>query len=337
MKNYLLLPVLVLTFGIFFANCSHKQLKTIQIVGETQGTYYSIIYSAPDSVNYQPAIDSLLLRFDSSLSTYKPGSIISRMNANDGTVRADQLFIEVWQKAMEVSKATNGAFDVTVGPLVNAWGFGFTDRMKVDRNVVDSLMPLVGFNKVQIVDGELVKSDPRQKIDFNAIAQGYAVDVVGRYLGSKGIGSFIVDIGGEVLAHGAKPDGSAWNVAIEKPAANASDDRTLQAVISLRDKAISTSGNYRKYFEENGTRYSHTIDPTTGYPVTHSLLSVSVLANDCITSDAFATAFMVMGLEKAKTFLNDHSELQAYFIFQSNDESIQEFHTKGFEAILQKR
>jgi thiamine biosynthesis lipoprotein len=235
---------------------------------------------------------------------------------------------------MDVSANTAGAFDITVGPLVNAWGFGFTDRMKVDQHVVDSLIPLVGYTKVQLVEGRLIKQDQRIRIDFNAIAQGYAVDVVASYLESNGIHCFLVDIGGEVLARGVKTGGEKWNVGIEVPAENADAERKVQAIVTLEDMALSTSGNYRKYFEENGIRYSHTIDPASGYPVKHSLLSVSVLAKDCMTADAYATAFMVMGLEKAKVFLAKQRELEAYFIFAATDKSMQYYMTDGFAKIL---
>ncbi len=309
----------------------------IKIGGETQGTYYAITYYSLDSSNIQPAIDSLLKRFDSTASTYKPNSIITRLNANDSMVRADAMFETIFNKAMDVSEKTNGAFDVTVGPLVYAWGFGLTNRLKMNQHIVDSLLPLVGYKKVKLENRKLRKTDPRIRIDFNAIAQGYAVDVVGEYLESKGIKSYIIDIGGEVLARGAKPNHENWSVAIEKPTQNADDERTIQAVVMLEEMAISTSGSYRKFYEENGIRYSHTIDPANGYPVKHTLLSVSVLAKDCMTADAYATAFMVMGVEKGKEFLENHSDLEAYFIYTSPSDSLKTFYTKGFEKLLKKK
>lgn len=325
---------------LLFVSCAkRKEPVLIKLAGETQGTYYAITVYANDSLNLQASIDSLLLRFDSSASTYKSNSIISRLNNNDASARADQLFSTVFNKAMEVSALTGGAFDITVGPLVNAWGFGFADRIKVDQHVVDSLLPLIGYKKVKLENGKLLKTDPRIRIDYNAIAQGYAVDVVGNFLDSKGIQSYLIDIGGEVLARRTKPGGEKWQVAIEKPTENADDDRTIQDVVSLQDQAISTSGSYRKYYEENGVRYSHTIDPSNGYPVKHTLLSVSVTAADCMTADAFATAFMVMGLEKSKEFLtrNHKLKLQVYFIFTSPDGSMQTFCTRGFEKMLRKK
>jgi thiamine biosynthesis lipoprotein len=323
---------------IIAASCKpQKEPLLIKIGGETQGTYYAITYYSLDSSNIQPAIDSLLKRFDSTASTYKPNSIITRLNANDSMVRADAMFETIFNKAMDVSEKTNGAFDVTVGPLVYAWGFGLTNRLKMNQHIVDSLLPLVGYKKVKLENRKLRKTDPRIRIDFNAIAQGYAVDVVGEYLESKGIKSYIIDIGGEVLARGAKPNHENWSVAIEKPTQNADDERTIQAVVMLEEMAISTSGSYRKFYEENGIRYSHTIDPANGYPVKHTLLSVSVLAKDCMTADAYATAFMVMGVEKGKEFLENHSDLEAYFIYTSPSDSLKTFYTKGFEKLLKKK
>jgi FAD:protein FMN transferase len=322
---------------ILLESCQQrKQTILMKFSGETQGTSYTITYYAWDSLNLQPAIASLLHRFDSTASTYKPNSIISRMNQNDTTVRADTMFSTIFQKSVEVSEKTNGAFDITVGPLVYAWGFGLSNRLKMNQHIVDSLLPLVGYHKVKLVNGKLVKADPRIRIDFNAIAQGYSTDVVAAFLDSRGIQSYLIDIGGEVLARRTKPDGEKWSVAIEMPTKHADDQAIIQAVLSLQDMAISTSGNYRKYYEENGKRYSHEIDPATGYPVSHTTLSASVLAKDCITADAYATAFMVMGVEKGKEFLKKNPQLKVYFIYSAPDGSMKTYYTKGFEKFIRK-
>ena len=329
--------LLSLFLTILLASCRHrKEPVLIKIDGETQGTYYAITYYHDDSTNLKPSVDSLLRRFDSTASTYKPNSIISRMNNNDPAVKADEMFGIIFHKSMEVSEKTNGAFDITVGPLVNAWGFGLANRTKMNQHIVDSLMPLVGYHKVMLDNGKLVKTDPQIQIDFNAIAQGYSVDVVAAFLDSKGIQSYLIDIGGEVLARRTKPGGEKWSVAIEMPAKNADDKRTIQAVVSLQDMAISTSGSYRKFYEENGKRYSHEIDPATGYPVKHSTLSVSVVAKDCMTADAYATAFMVMGVEKGKEYLKKHPKLDVYFIYTAPDGSMKSYYTKGFSKLLKK-
>ncbi len=327
----------LLLFILLFASCRHrKEPVLVKFSGETQGTFYSITYYADDSINLKPSIDSILHRFDSTASTYKSNSIISRMNNNDASVRADAMFTTIFQKSMEISEKTFGAFDITVGPLVSAWGFGLSNRMKMAQHRVDSLLPLVGYHKVMLDNGKLIKTDPRIRIDFNAIAQGYSVDVVAAFLDTRGIQSYLVDIGGEVLARRTKPGGEKWSVAIEMPTKNADDESGIQAVVSLQDMAISTSGSYRKYYVENGIRYSHTIDPSNGFPVKHSLLSVSVLARDCMTADAYATAFMVMGVEKGRLYLKKHPSLQAYFIYQEPGGSMKTFFTKGFEKLLKQ-
>jgi FAD:protein FMN transferase len=191
---------------ILLASCN-KQEKSVLVKfgGETQGTYYAITYFAGDSINLQSSVDSLLHRFDSTASTYKPNSIISRFNINDTSVVADEMFTIIFRKAMEISENTNGAFDITVGPLVKAWGFGLSNRMKMDQGIVDSLLPFVSYKKVRLENGKLYKADPRIRIDYNAIAQGYAVDVVAAFFDSKGIESYLIDIGGEVLGRGTKP------------------------------------------------------------------------------------------------------------------------------------
>jgi FAD:protein FMN transferase len=322
---------------LLLASCRHrKDPVLVKFGGETQGTYYAVTYYADDSINLKSSVDSLLNRFDSTASTYKPNSIISRMNSNDVSVRADEMFTFIFQKAMEVSEKTDGAFDITVGPLVSAWGFGLSNRLKMDQHKVDSLLPLVGYHKVMLDNGKLIKTDPRIRIDYNAIAQGYAVDVVAAFFDSKGIQSYLIDIGGEVLARRTKPGGEKWSVAIEMPTKTADDARTIKAVVSLQDMAISTSGSYRKFYEQNGIRYSHEIDPATGYPVEHSTLSVSVLAKDCITADAYATAFMVMGVERGKEFLKKLPKLDVYFIYAAPDGSMKTYCNKGFEKYLKK-
>ena len=320
---------------IICACCTNKkEMRLYKITGTAQGTYYAITYCSDSNENLQPAVDSLFREFDRSVSAYLSTSLLSRINNNDTTASADPIFETVFKKSMEISAKTGGAFDITVGPLVNAWGFGFSKRSNVDQALVDSLLPLVGYHKVRLVNGQLIKSDPRIRIDFDALAQGYTSDWLGQYFESKGIKNYLIDVGGEVLGKGSKPDGKIWSVAIEMPSKNAEDERKIQAILSLKDKAISTSGSYRKYYVENGTRYSHTIDPFNGYPVRHNLLSVSVLADDCITADAYATAFMVMGLEKSKSFLDQHDEIEAYFISDDQKGGFSVYYTEGFNQLL---
>lgn len=308
----------------------------ISFAGMAQGTYYAVTYYDSLNRNFQPQIDSLLTAFDESVSMWVPNSIISRINNGEQDVECDPIFIETYKLAHEVAVESGGAFDYTVGPLVNAWGFGFEDRKKVDQAMVDSLLPLVDYRKVRLIGNRVEMDHEGVRFDFNAVAQGYSVDLVGKFLSSKGIQDYLVDIGGEVLAMGEKPGEGKWIVGIEKPSETEYSDRMLEATLELKNKALATSGNYRKYYEENGVRYSHTIDPFTGYPVRHSLLSVSVIAVDCGTADAWATAFMVMGLEKAKSILEEKKDLEAFFIYSGEEGFMMTYATDGMKELLMK-
>jgi thiamine biosynthesis lipoprotein len=329
------LSFLIIFSSIIIFSCnSPKEPVMVKFTGETQGTYYAITYYDTEALNLKPQVDSILKALDQSVSLWAPSSIISRINKAEENVEPDEIFSTLFRKSEEVYKQSNGAFDPTVGPVVNAWGFGFTDRLKVDQHIIDSLLPLVGFDKVKLENNKIMKSDPRIQFDFNAIAQGYSVDLIGHFLQEKGISRFLIDVGGEVLARGNKPTGEKWRVGIEKPKDNASYGEGLQAIVNLEDKALSTSGNYRKFYEENGVRYSHTIDPKTGYPVQHSLLSVSVLAEDCATADAYATVFMVLGTDKSKEFISGRKDLNAYFIYTNENGNLSTYSTEGFEKLL---
>lgn len=301
--------------------------------GQTQGTYYAVTYFDTKGRNFQPQLDSILKAFDYSVSMWIPESVISRINRGDSLVQPDAWFIDIFKRSQEISAATGGAFDCTVGPLVNAWGFGFKGKIKMDQAKVDSLLQFVGYQKVSLDDQNRIVKPEGFRFDFNAIAQGYSVDVISKYLESKGIKNYLIDIGGEVLGKGSKPEGQLWLVGIENPAADSLAERTINTKVKLTDKALATSGSYRKYYEENGVRYSHTIDPHTGYPVRHSLLSVSVLAPDCATADGYATAFMVMGFEKAREFVENEPDLEAFFIVDGREGTFKTYATKGMEEL----
>lgn len=311
---------LIIVSFILFVQCKEESNNIIKIAGEAQGTTYHITWLSKDDLNYKREIDSLLKALDLSLSTYVPASIISRINRNDTGVIADKYFAEVFNKSVEVSEKTGGLFDVTVGPVINAWGFGFTKKASVDSAMIDSLLDFVGYRMVRLEGRKLVKTKARMIIDFNAIAQGYSVDVLASFLESKGIINYLVELGGEVKAKGKKNNNEYWRVGIDQPNETATDERPLQAVVQLRDRALATSGNYRKFYIENGKKYSHIINPQTGYPAKHNLLSATVIAGDCTTADAYATAFMVMGLEKSKQFLSENKDLnlEVYFIYDEN-------------------
>lgn len=305
---------------ILLVNCNEKSNEIIKIAGEAQGTTWHITYLSNNNLNYKEEIDSLLKDIDLSLSTYVPTSIISRINKNDTTVIADKYFTEVFNKSMEVSEKTRGLFDVTVAPIINAWGFGFTKKAKVDSAMIDSLLDFVGYKMVRLEGNKLIKAKPQIMLDFNAIAQGYSVDVLASFLESKRIRNYMVELGGEVKAKGKKNNNEYWKIGIDQPNETSTDERPLQAIVRLRDRALATSGNYRRYYVENGRKYSHIIHPHTGYPEKHNLLSATVIARDCMTADAYATAFMVMGLEKSKQFLSENKalNLEVHFIYDEN-------------------
>lgn len=310
--------------------------KKIIFQGEIQGTYYAVTYFDTEGRNFHKEIDSILRAFDLSVSMWVAESIISRLNNGDTLVWADAWFVDIFRRSVEIADRTEGAFDFTVGPLVNAWGFGFQGKMKMDQSKVDSLLQYVNYKMVSLDKQNRVIKPLGVRFDFNAIAQGYSVDIVGDFLASKGVENYLIDIGGEVLSKGYKPGGQAWLVGIENPAADSLAERSVNTRARLTGKALATSGNYRKYYEEDGLRYSHTIDPKTGYPVRHNLLSVSVLANDCATADGYATAFMVMGYEKARAFVENEPDLEAFFITDGGSGLFLTYATKGFEEIIEE-
>ena len=310
------------------------QQEPIKLEGQAQGTTYHITYFDTANRNLHPEIENILSNFDKSVSTYIPNSIISRINANEKEVIIDRYFIACFNKAKEVWKNTNGAFDPTVYPLVNAWGFGPGKKQKIEKTKIDSILKFVGFQLIKIKDNKVIKKDPRVSLDFNAFAQGYSVDIVSEFLNSKGIHSYIVEIGGEVYAKGKKPNGDNWKIGIEKPIDNKESSNDLKAIVTLENLAIATSGNYRRFVLENGVKYHHHLDPKTGYPTKNNLLSASVFAKECISSDANATGILVMGLEKAKEFLALHTELQAYLIYSDDKGNYQVYETPGVKNIV---
>ncbi len=319
-------------FLFLFSACTQnkKELKLVKFTGEAQGTYYAVTYYDSEGRNFQPSIDSLLKEFDMCASIYQKKSLISRINHNEQGVKVDSNFIEIFNLSQRISRETDGAFDCTVGPLVKAWGFSIKEKKELGMPKVDTLLKYVGYQKVKIENNLVVKESPEIMMDFNAIAQGYSTDLIGNFLRSKGIENYLVDVGGEVLGKGKKLDGSLWIVGIEKPADHSESERIVQTRVQLRDKALCTSGNYRKYKIINGKKYSHEIDPKTGNPVEHNLLSVSVMANDCGAADAYATAFMVMGLEKSKIFLTKHPELAVFFIYSDDKGDFKTDYTPNF-------
>lgn len=326
--------LLVLTALMLVASACVRPPELIRFQGEAQGTYYAVTYYDQQGRNLQPEVDSILVAFDQVASLWVENSILSRYNRNDSDVVLDPMLIEMTKLSLSIAEETQGAFDITVGPLVNAWGFGFRNEQMPDSAHVDSLLEFIGWHRLELIDEKLIKEDPRIAVDMNAIAQGYAVDLLGEFLESKGITDYLVDIGGEVLAHGKKPDGSLWKIGIEKPAESPTAERQLQEVVEFTDKAMATSGSYRKFYERDGVKYAHTIDPRTGYPVSHRLLSVSVLAGNATLADAYATALMVMGTEEAKTMVSVKSGLEAYLIYTDENGEYLSWKSDGLKQMI---
>jgi len=297
---------------LLISSCQNKP-KFTYLEGEAQGTTFRIVYEGEQ--DFSQPIDSLFRVIDHSMSLWDSTSIISKLNANRADVKADNHFEIVFQKSQEVAKTTDGAFDITVGPLVKIWGFSYKKGLPFPNQTnIDSLLQFIGYQSIQLQNGVLTKESLQTEIDFNAIAQGYTVDVMADFLKSKNIQNYMIEIGGEVRAAGKNEKNQTWKIGIDKPTNQEDPNRPLQAVVSLNNKSLATSGSYRKFVERDGKKYSHAIDPKTGFPITHNLLSISVIANDCMTADAYATAFLVMGLEKAKP-LAQQLHLEWYGIY----------------------
>lgn len=296
--------------------------------GAVFGTTYHIKYQYEG--NLHDSIISRLNAIDHSLSMFNPMSTVSCINRGE-SMKADSLITCVWNMSQSISKETNGAFDPTVAPLVNVWGFGFKKKQFPEKAIIDSLRGLVGWQRISIQNGQFHKEDPRMIIDFSAVAKGFGVDHVANLFRNMGIRNFMVEIGGEIVAEGSNPKGEAWRIGINKP----DDDTTcikndLQEVIEVHDGALATSGNYRNYYIQNGRKIGHTIDPKTGYPAQQSILSSTVKAPSCAMADGYATAFMVMGMKRSQDFLKKHPQLQAYFIYANEDGQYQTWHTPNF-------
>ena len=320
------LITLAITF-LLLISCNNENIKQSGLVF---GTSYTIQYNGKTSQSLVANIDSLFYDINKSMSTYDASSLISKINRNEA-FEIDVYFATVLDRSKEIYKETEGAFDPTIGNLVNAWDFGSEGRIvALDSIKIDSLMRSVGFNKVSRDGYTIKKQNPNTYLDFNAIAKGYSVDVVSNFLEGQGIESYIVEIGGEIRAKGInKEKDKSWKVGVEMP--HFDGTRSIIRAISLNNQAMATSGTYRKYkVDTNGNRYSHIIDTKTGYPSKTNLLSVSVIASNCMTADAYATAFKAMGIEKIKTFLQFHPELQVFLIYENENQELENLSLNGF-------
>ena len=284
--------------------------------GMVFGTFYKITYQ--HDKNLQKEIEAQLKSVNDALSMFDKKSIITAVNNNE-PVKLNDMFVNVFKLAQSISEDTDGAFDITVAPLVNAWGFGYKSGALPTQQDIDSIRAFVGYQKVKLSGMRIQKEDARLTLDCSAIAKGYGTDVVARYFLREGIKNFMVEIGGEIVTHGVNPKRQQWSIGIEKPVEDSLAMKSeLQTVLKVDDIAMATSGNYRNFYYKDGKKYAHTIDPKTGFPVQHNILSATVLAKQCAVADAYATAFMVMGLEKSKEVLARHKDLKAYLIYDDN-------------------
>lgn len=324
MKSYHFTILLLL-----LVSCNNE-LKNTKLKGSIFGTFYEVNYSAKANENYQKGLDSILHKVNQSMSNYQADSDISKVNNHELDV-VDSYFIEVFKAAKTIYNQTDGVFDPTIGKLVNAWNFGSEEyKTKLDSFKIDSLMQYVGFEKVRLNNNILTKSAPKPYIDFNAIAKGYAVDLVAEFLDSKSSDNYMINIGGELRTKGINIDKqSGWTVGIENP--NFDGTQSYDKVFVLKNSAMATTGTYRKFkLDEDGKRYAHIINTKTGYPTKTNILSVSVIAENCMMADGYATAFQAMGVEKVKDFLSVHPELKACIIFENKSKEFEMISLNNF-------
>ena len=334
-KNIIYSSVLFITILIVWLYRKNQVLDPVKVEGKTMGTTYHITYFDKNSRDFKNSIDSLLVVVNKSINNYDSTSEVSRFNKSKvGIAVKLPYFLPPVEKSHEIFQASEGAFDPTVMPLVNAWGFGAGKRINPDSAQVDSIKTFVGFEKIRLSKDSLWKSDPRVQLDFGGIGQGYGADVITDFLKSKGISNMLVELGGEGMAVGKNlKTGKAWEIGILDPNSTY-ENQFFKAYVSLTDKSFTTSGNYFNYREIDGKKYSHTIDPETGFPAQHAILSASIFATDCATADAWGTAFMVMGHEKAIELAKNHPELEVLFMYSNPEGKVETFITPGLQPFV---
>lgn len=330
-KFYLLVAVGIL----LFTGCKNQK-QYFEESGSVFHTLYHIKYESDKALTEK--IDNELQKFNLSLNPFNPNSTIAKVNRNE-PVEVDEWFKEVFNKSMEVSKNSDGVFDITCAPLVNLWGFGFSKKDSITPEMIDSLKTFVGYQKVRLEGNKVIKDDPRLLLNCSAIAKGYSSDIIARLLEREGVENYMVEIGGEVTMKGVNPKGECWRIGINKP----EDDSTgiineIEEIVQLCKKGgVATSGNYRNYYVKDGKKYAHTIDPRTGYPAEQSILSATIVANDCMTADAYATAFMAMGLDKARQMAEKLPEIEYYVIYADENGKHRIEYSKGMSQYLPQR
>ncbi len=320
---------------LFLISCNGSNKDYTFDKGSVFGTYYSITYQHPKGESLQMKIEQKFKEFDNSLSTFNPESIISRINRNDEEVLTDNYFDTMYHTARLISEQSEGAFDITVGPLVSAWGFGFSANSHENEPDVAEILPYIGYRMISLENGRIIKEDDRNMLDASAIAKGQSCDVIAELLESHGCQNYMVEIGGEVVTKGLNPKGEKWKIAIDKP----QDDPDFaevefQTILGISNVGLATSGNYRQFYFRDGKKYAHTIDPRTGYPVNHNLLSATVIAESAMQADAYATAFMVLGLEKSLELCRQIDKLECYLIYEDEYGLIQTQNTDGFNQFF---
>ncbi len=323
----------LLLIGLAILAACGKQPEKMVLQGLAQGSYYAITYFDEQGRNFQHEIDSIFHAVDMSVNLWVDSSVISKVNRNE-EVELDQIFIDNFNISQKAAKLSDGYFDPTISPIVAAWGFSYKHGDSITPQLIDSLKQLVDYRKVRIENGKVVKDNLALTLDFNAVAQGYTSDLIAGFLDSRSIKNYLVDTGGEIMAKGGKPNGKPWIVGIEKPAENKDSEQVVQTRIALRDKGLVTSGSTRKYVERNGKRYSHCINPKTGYPVEHQVLSVTVLAETSVWADALASICMVMGLGQSLPLIESMDGVEAYYIFINEKDETETFATEGFKTLL---
>ncbi|MBD0367010.1 MAG: FAD:protein FMN transferase [Flavisolibacter sp.] len=328
--------MILICLFLFLRFTPAKDIHPFHIAGYAQGTTYHITYFANDSVVSKKVVDSVFAQMDASLSIYKPQSLINQFNQSKEGIPVDAHFLNVVRKGLQVHKKTRGAFDMTVLPLTEAWGFGAAKSQRIpDSATIRSLLPCVGSDKLQLRKKVLIKHNPCVRVDVNGIAQGYTVYVLAALLEKKGIRNYLVEVGGEIRVKGRKqPGGEPFSIGIEAPSINELDAAPMQRVIHLERGGLTTSGNYRNYYLSGNKRITHLFDPKTGFPVQNELISVTVWAQDAITADAYDNALMVLGLEKSFRLLTNTKNLEAYFIYQKKDGTISDTATTGFYKLI---
>ena len=325
--------VFLLIIGLMVLALCGKQPQKVILQGEAQGSYYAVTYYDEQGRNFQSDIDSIFHAVDVSVNLWVDTSVISKVNRNE-EITLDSIFIDNFNIAQEAARLSNGYFDPTISPIVTAWGFSYKNGDSITPQLIDSLKQLVDYRNIRIEEGKVIKATPSMTLDFNAIAQGYTSDLIASFLDSRGIKNYLVDTGGEIMARGCKPDGHPWIVGIEKPADNWDSEQVVHTRIALRDKGLVTSGSTRKYVERKGKRYSHCINPKTGYPVEHNVLSVTVLAKNSVWADALASICMVMGMEQSLPLIESMDGVEAYYIYANEVNELETFATEGFKALI---